>query len=71
MVTPGIYDLTNYATLTNYPLRMVVQDMLWGASSFGISAFIYTRLLAPKPAAPAAAVYPTGMEVSPGKLSMQ
>jgi hypothetical protein len=48
---------------------MVVQDMLWGASSFGISAFIYTRLLAPKPAVPAA-VYPTGMEVSPGKLGM-
>lgn len=44
-----------------------MQDMLWGASSFGISAFIYTRLLAPKPAA---AVYPTGMEVSPGKLGM-
>lgn len=42
----GIYDLTNYATLTRYPLEMVVRDMLWGAASFGISAFIYTRLLA-------------------------
>jgi hypothetical protein len=25
---------------------MVVQDMLWGATSFGLSAFLYTRLLA-------------------------
>jgi hypothetical protein len=45
-VLAGIYDLTNYATFTHYPLRMVVQDMLWGATSFGLSAFLYTRLLA-------------------------
>ena len=26
----GIYDLTNYATLTNYTLRMTAVDMAWG-----------------------------------------
>ncbi|MEP7118142.1 MAG: DUF2177 family protein [Acidobacteriota bacterium] len=27
----GVYDLTNYATLTNYTLRMTMVDMAWGA----------------------------------------
>ena len=26
----GIYDLTNYATLTHYTLRMTAVDMAWG-----------------------------------------
>jgi len=26
----GLYDLTNYATLTNYTLTMTVKDMAWG-----------------------------------------
>jgi uncharacterized membrane protein len=26
----GLYDLTNYATLTNYPLIFAVTDMAWG-----------------------------------------
>jgi uncharacterized membrane protein len=26
----GVYDLTNYATLTSYTLRMTVVDMCWG-----------------------------------------
>ena len=26
----GLYDLTNYATLTNYTLQMTVNDMAWG-----------------------------------------
>lgn len=26
----GIYDLTNYATLTNYTLRLTAVDMAWG-----------------------------------------
>ncbi len=26
----GIYDLTNYATLTNYTLRLTAVDMCWG-----------------------------------------
>jgi len=30
LVGYGIYDLTNYATLTSYTLRMTVIDMTWG-----------------------------------------
>lgn len=30
LVGYGIYDLTNYATLTHYTLRMTVVDMCWG-----------------------------------------
>ncbi len=30
LVGYGIYDLTNYATLTSYTLRMTVVDMIWG-----------------------------------------
>ena len=26
----GVYDLTNYSTLANYPLSFAVTDMLWG-----------------------------------------
>jgi len=26
----GLYDLTNYATLTNYPLMFALTDMAWG-----------------------------------------
>ena len=26
----GLYDLTNYATLTNYTLQMTLKDMAWG-----------------------------------------
>jgi len=26
----GLYDLTNYATLTQYPLWFALQDMAWG-----------------------------------------
>ena len=26
----GLYDLTNYATLTNYTLSMTLTDMVWG-----------------------------------------
>jgi uncharacterized membrane protein len=27
----GVYDMTNYATLSNYPIYFAVSDMLWGA----------------------------------------
>ena len=27
----GVYDMTNYATLTGYPLFFAVSDMMWGA----------------------------------------
>jgi uncharacterized membrane protein len=26
----GLYDLTNYATLVNYPIEYAIPDMMWG-----------------------------------------
>lgn len=34
----GTYDLTNYATLKGWTVKMVAVDMAWGASLTGISA---------------------------------
>ncbi len=30
----GVYELTNYATLTNWPLSLVLMDTLWGGILF-------------------------------------
>jgi uncharacterized membrane protein len=38
LVAYGTYDLTNLATLKNWPLPMVVVDMVWGAVLSGVSA---------------------------------
>jgi uncharacterized membrane protein len=37
----GVYETTNYATLTNWPFYMVVTDTLWGGVLFAITAKIY------------------------------
>ena len=34
----GLYDLTNYATLTRYTLEMTVTDIAWGAFLFATVA---------------------------------
>ncbi len=34
----GVYELTNYATLTNWPLMMVLMDTLWGGILFASAA---------------------------------
>jgi uncharacterized membrane protein len=34
----GLYDLTNYATLTRYTLEMTVTDIAWGTTLFAIVA---------------------------------
>lgn len=34
----GVYDLTNYATLTHYSLRMTVVDMSWGLVLSAVTA---------------------------------
>lgn len=34
----GVYDLTNFATLATYSLRMTVVDMLWGLVLSGSTA---------------------------------
>lgn len=38
LVGYGIYDLTNYATLAGYSLRMTVVDMCWGTVLSAITA---------------------------------
>ena len=42
--TYGIYDLTNYATLDNYSLRLVVVDMLWGGTICGVATIAASAL---------------------------
>ena len=37
----GVYETTNYATLTNWPIYMLVVDTLWGGILFAITAKIY------------------------------
>ncbi len=44
LVSYGVYDLTNYATLTNWPLKLVVVDMLWGTFVCGTTAFLVSLL---------------------------
>lgn len=43
----GVYDLTNYATLTAYPLTFAVSDMMWGtflcAASAGLAHWIVVK----------------------------
>jgi uncharacterized membrane protein len=34
----GVYDLTNYATLTSFTLRMTVVDMCWGGVLSAVTA---------------------------------
>lgn len=37
----AIYETTNYATFTNWPIYMLVVDTLWGGILFAITAKIY------------------------------
>jgi uncharacterized membrane protein len=36
----GVYDLTNYATLSAYPIGFAVSDMLWGTFLCSVSAAV-------------------------------
>lgn len=38
LIAYGVYDLTNFATLATYSLRMTVVDMLWGLVLSGATA---------------------------------
>ncbi|WP_262695762.1 DUF2177 family protein [Kordiimonas aquimaris] len=40
LIAYATYDLTNYATLTDWPLIVVVADMIWGAFITGSTAAI-------------------------------
>ena len=34
----GLYDLTNLATLSAYPVQFAITDMVWGTTLFAVSA---------------------------------
>ena len=36
----GTYDLTNLATLKNFPMDLAVVDALWGGVLFGVNALV-------------------------------
>lgn len=36
----GLYDLTNYATLSRYPLAFALQDIVWGTVLFSATAAV-------------------------------
>lgn len=39
LVVYGVYDLTNYAVLANWSLRMTIADILWGCTICSATAF--------------------------------
>lgn len=39
-VVYGVYDLTNYATLTKWSLPYALADWVWGAVLFGVTAAV-------------------------------
>jgi uncharacterized membrane protein len=41
----GVYDFTNYATLSNWTLKFSIMDMFWGGTVLTISTFIIYELL--------------------------
>jgi len=43
--TYGVYDFTNYATLSNWTLKFSLVDMCWGGLVFTFSTFIIYELL--------------------------
>lgn len=40
LVVYGVYDLTNYATLANWPLKVVIVDIIWGMFIYGSTALV-------------------------------
>ena len=40
----GIYELTNYATLNNWPLEMVLFDTIWGGILFTLTTLFYYKI---------------------------
>jgi uncharacterized membrane protein len=43
-VAYGIYDMTNYSLLKDWPLKITIVDMLWGGTLCSLSAFIAAYL---------------------------
>ena len=40
IVVYGVYDLTNFATIKDYSLKLVFVDMIWGAVICGLASFL-------------------------------
>ena len=45
LIIYGIYELTNYATLKDWPLYMVIVDTLWGGTLYALSFSVTDYLL--------------------------
>jgi len=46
LITYGVYDLVNLATLADWSVQVTVVDMLWGTFVCGATSFVTTLLLA-------------------------
>jgi len=44
LITYGVYDLVNLATLADWPLKMTVVDMLWGGFVCGVVSAVVSYL---------------------------
>lgn len=44
LISYGVYDLTNYSILANWPLKLVIVDMIWGTLLCGVTAFLVSWL---------------------------
>ena len=43
LVVYGVYDLTNYSTLKDWPVQLTIADMAWGAVACGlVSAGVFS-----------------------------
>ncbi|MDD9953273.1 MAG: DUF2177 family protein [Candidatus Woesearchaeota archaeon] len=40
----GVYELTNYAVLKDWPLSVVAVDILWGVVLFSILAYVGSKI---------------------------
>lgn len=41
----GVYDFTNYSTITKWTLDFAIKDTLWGGTVFAISTFIIYEII--------------------------
>ncbi len=42
----GVYDMTNYATIKKWSLRVAIMDMLWGGVLFGLTTYLVYKFSA-------------------------
>ena len=47
LVTYGVYDLTNHATLRDWPAILTVVDITWGVTMCGVTAWAVAMLTRP------------------------